>query len=54
MVYTNQWKPVKVSTDGPTISYVLFIDDIMLFAKAFTSPADVIQRVLNNFCGSYG
>lgn len=34
-VDTQTWKPFKLSRGGVSISYLFFVDDLILFAQAF-------------------
>jgi len=34
-VEANYWKPMRAGRYGPSISYLLFVDDLLLFAEAY-------------------
>ena len=40
---------IKISRDSPRISYLLFVDDLMFFAKASTSEASIILDCLTTY-----
>ena len=46
----KRWDRMKASRNGPSFSHVLFVDDLMLFAKANHKNCEAIIEVLNNFC----
>ena len=46
----KMWDRMKASRNGPSFSHVLFVDDLMLFAKANHKNCEAIIEVLNNFC----
>lgn len=35
-VLEGRWLPMRVGSQGPTISHLMFVDDILLFAEATT------------------
>ena len=48
------WHPVTASQSGPTFSHLLFVDDIILFAKADGVNCSAIWDVLDEFCSILG
>ena len=42
---------MKISKDGPSISYLFFADDCLLFIKAKATQVHLVVSVLNDFCG---
>lgn len=50
----KSWTPITVSRNGPHISRLFFVDDLMLFARASTMQMDVILDCLNIFSASFG
>lgn len=38
----GEWQPIQISRDGPSISHLLFADDVLLFSKASVSQARVV------------
>lgn len=53
-VNNNQWKPVSISRNGPTLSHLFFADNVLLFSKATASQANVIEGILSEFAGKSG
>ncbi|XP_057739925.1 uncharacterized protein LOC130957039 [Arachis stenosperma] len=49
-VVRSDWEPMRVGREGPSISHLLFADDLLLFAEASTQQIDNIGRVLDLFC----
>jgi hypothetical protein len=45
----GQWKPVRLSRNGPPLSHLFFADDVLLFAKATKSQALLISNLLKKF-----
>ena len=44
------WKPFKFSREGPSISHLCFVDDMLLFAKASGVQMQKMLNYLNWFC----
>lgn len=53
-VAQGSWKPMKISTHGPTISHLFFADDVLLFTKATTDQVRRITNLLEIFCSFSG
>lgn len=43
------WRPFKVGKNGPSISYLTFTDDLILFAEASMDHVEVISACLGLF-----
>ena len=43
-----------LSRGSPKISHLCFTDDLILFAKAYLEPVQVIKGILDMFCHSLG
>lgn len=50
----NLWKPVKVSQRSPSVSHLMFTDDLDFFAKADNVNCCAIRDVLDEFCKTLG
>ncbi|GAU43217.1 hypothetical protein TSUD_301040 [Trifolium subterraneum] len=53
-VNSSRWQPMQIIKNGTKLSHLFFADDVLLFAKANTSKAQVISEVLDNFCAASG
>ncbi|XP_072067045.1 uncharacterized protein [Arachis hypogaea] len=53
-VEEGNWKPMKAGREGPIISYLLFADDLLLFAEASENQIREILRVLQIFSKASG
>ena len=53
-VANKEWKPIRLSRGGPSLSHVCFADDLILFAEASIAQIRVIRKVLERFCGASG
>ncbi|KAL0000247.1 hypothetical protein SO802_019849 [Lithocarpus litseifolius] len=50
----NLWQPVKASQSGPTLSHLLFADNLVFFARADYVNCSAIRDVLDEFCSISG
>lgn len=41
---------IRTSISGPTISHVMFVDDIVLFSKASKKDAENLVKILEKYC----
>lgn len=41
---------IKTSISGPTITHVMYVDDIILFSKAFRRDAATLVKTLEKYC----
>lgn len=46
----NSWKSIKFGRDGPSVSHMMFIDDIILIVEAFIDQTTTINDILTTFC----
>lgn len=44
------WDPVRAFRNGPAFSHLFFVDDLVLFAKAYRKNCYNIKETLNTFC----
>lgn len=50
----GSWKAVKSSQSGPMVSYLFFVDDLILFAEASVKQARIMKDCLELFCQASG
>lgn len=49
-VEVGEWKPIKSSQNGPLVSHLFFVDDLILFAAASSHQARVLKKCMDIFC----
>lgn len=50
----GNWKGIKVSRNGPTLSHLFFADDMVLFREASEGQIDIVKDCLDRFCSCSG
>ncbi|XP_019457635.1 PREDICTED: uncharacterized protein LOC109358024 [Lupinus angustifolius] len=53
-VENGMWLPIQLSRGGPSISHLLFADDILFFCKATNSQVRMVSETLKDFCKASG
>lgn len=53
-VQDGAWTPLKFGRSGPTVSHLLFANDILLVAEACISNAQVINDIIGHFASCSG
>lgn len=48
-VSSHTWQPVQVTRNGPSISHLLFTDDVPLFVKAKSKQVRLIRDIFEQF-----
>lgn len=48
-VFNKDWDPIKITTKGPKISHLFFVDDLTLMTKDTPKNFDTILRILSDF-----
>ncbi|PKI70142.1 hypothetical protein CRG98_009474 [Punica granatum] len=54
MVRGERWRPIRIGTNGPAVSNIMFADDLLLFAEASLEQIQRIMEALQLFCGASG
>lgn len=54
LVNQGLWKPICINLKAPGISHLLFVDDIILFARAYTPNANLILNTLSDIGDLFG
>jgi ribonuclease HI len=49
-VENGKWKPMRAGRSGPSISHLMFADDLLLFGQAVDENMTAVVEVLNKFC----
>lgn len=53
-VEQGEWKAVTASRNGPKISHLFFVDDLLLMGVASFSQACMMEHLVADFCGISG
>lgn len=53
-VEEGEWKVIKVGKQGPTVSHLIFVDDLLLFGEAKPRQMQCVMRCLKKFCAMSG
>ena len=43
------WKPIPICRGGPTVSHLMFADNMVLFAEVSVEQMGCILKILNDF-----
>lgn len=54
LVDKGEWKPIRISKNGPPISHLFFADDVLLFCEASVSQVQLLASTMQRFCDSSG
>lgn len=47
---TGNWRPFTIENKGPKISHLLFVDDVLLSAKADNALIQTLKNIIKDFC----
>lgn len=53
-VVSGNWITVKMGSQGPRISHLIFTDDFLLFGEATKKQMQCVMETLQNFCSLTG
>lgn len=45
---------IKIAENGPTIPYLMFADDFLIFFKTFKTVARKVKEIVRDYCKIYG
>ena len=48
------WKPIRLSPNGPNLSYLFFAYDLILFVEALVEHIRIVMECSNLFCAMSG
>lgn len=49
-VITGNWRAIKMDSQGPKISHLMFVDDLLLVGEAIERQMQCVMKTLQNFC----
>lgn len=52
MVEHEYWKPIQIARNAHKLSYLAFVDDLLIFVEASNDQVDIIHNVLQFFHAS--
>lgn len=50
----SAWNPIFLFANGPSLFYLIFVEDLFLFSKANRAAVTMVNKVLQDFCCSFG
>lgn len=53
-VNVGEWKPIRLSRNGPPLSHIFFADDILLLSEASVGQLHTMMGCLDAFCKASG
>jgi hypothetical protein len=53
-VNDGTWKPIQISKGVPSLSHIIFVDDVMLFCEANVKQVHVVMNTLDDLCNASG
>lgn len=53
-ISAGRWKGIKVTRSGPTVLYLFFANDMLLFGEATMQQATTMKQCLDQFCSQSG
>ncbi|MCH86180.1 RNA-directed DNA polymerase (Reverse transcriptase) [Trifolium medium] len=54
VIETGRWKPMRAGRNGPWISHLMFVDDLLIFGQATTETMTAVREVLDTFSAMSG
>ena len=52
VVEEGKWKTIQFSCNGPKLSHLFFVDDLILFSKALVEQISIVKNCLDVFCAA--
>lgn len=53
-INAGKWQPIRLSKSGPALSYLFFVNDLIIFCKAEVKQAHLLDTILKHFCDFLG
>lgn len=48
-IASREWSPIKLSTSGPALSHLFFVDDLVIFSKVNIKHGTLLKNIIAQF-----